>query len=66
LTLSDPGGDLLLGWAIGSVLLFLYAYPMWRWLRDLETRGFRLPMWLVMGGSVLLVSGASLVFVAEH
>ena len=66
MTFSDPGGDFLLGWAIGSVLLFLYSYPMWRWLRDLEARGFRLPMWLVMGGSVLLVSGTALVFVAEH
>jgi len=66
MTFSDPGGDFFLGWAIGSVLLFLYAYPMWRWLRDLEARGFRLPMWIVMGGNVLLVSGAALVFVAEH
>jgi hypothetical protein len=66
MTFSDPGGDFLIGWAIGSVLLFLYAFPMWRWLRHLEARGFRLPMWLVMGGSVLLVSGAALVFVAEH
>jgi hypothetical protein len=66
MTFSDPGGDFLIGWAIGSVLLFLYAYPMWRGLRNLEARGFRLPMWLVMGGTVLLVSGAALVFVAEH
>jgi multisubunit Na+/H+ antiporter MnhB subunit len=66
MTFSDPGGDFLIGWAIGSVLLFLYAFPMWRWLRNLEARGFRLPMWLVMGGSVLLVSGAALVFIAER
>jgi hypothetical protein len=66
MTFSDPGGDFLIGWAIGSVLLFLYAYPMWRGLRNLESRGFRLPMWIVMGGSVLLVSGAALVSVAEH
>jgi hypothetical protein len=66
MTFSDPSGDFLIGWAIGSVLLFLYAYPMWRGLRNLEARGFRLPMWIVMGGSVLLVSGAALVFVAEH
>ena len=66
MTFSDPGGDFLIGWAIGSLLLFLYAYPMWRGLRNLEARGFRLPMWLVMGGSVLLVSGSALVFVAEH
>ena len=66
MTFSDPGGDFLIGWAIGSVLLFLYAFPMWRWLRHLEARGFRLPMWLVMGGSVVLVSGSALVFVAEH
>ncbi len=66
MTFSDPGGDFLIGWAIGSVLLFLYAFPMWRWLRQLDARGFRLPMWLVMGGSVVLVSGSALVFVAEH
>lgn len=66
MTFSDPSGDFYLGWAIGSMLLFLYAYPMWRWLRDLEARGFRLPMWIVMGGSTLLVCGAALVFVAEH
>jgi hypothetical protein len=66
MTFSDPGGDFLIGWAIGSVLLFLYAYPMWRGLRNLEARGFRLPMWIVMGGSVVLVSGSALVFVAEH
>jgi len=65
MTFSDPSGDFLIGWGFGSVLLFLYAYPMWRGLRNLEARGFRLPMWLVMGGSVLLVSGAALVFVAE-
>jgi hypothetical protein len=66
MTFSDPGGDFLIGWVIGSVLLFLYAYPMWRGLRNLEARGFRLPMWFVMGGSVLLISGSALVFVAEH
>jgi H+/Cl- antiporter ClcA len=66
MTFSDPGGDFLIGWAIGSVLLFLYAYPMWRGLRNLEARGFRLPMWLMMGGTVVLVSGSALMFVAEH
>jgi hypothetical protein len=66
MTFSDPGGDFLIGWAIGAVLLFLYAYPMWRGLRNLEARGFRLPMWIVMGGTVLLISGAALVFVAEQ
>ena len=66
MTFSDPGGDFVIGWAIGSVLLFLYAYPMWRGLRNLEARGFRLPMWIVMGGSVVLVSGSALMFVAEH
>jgi hypothetical protein len=66
MTFSDPGGDFLVGWAIGSVLLFLYAFPMWRWLRSLEARGFRLPMWIVMGGSVVLISGAALMFIAEH
>jgi hypothetical protein len=66
MTFSDPGGDFLIGWVIGSVLLFLYAYPMWRGLRNLEARGFRMPMWFVMGGSVLLISGSALVFVAEH
>jgi hypothetical protein len=67
MTWSDPGGtDFLLGWGLGTVALFVFAYPMWRRLRDLEARGFRVPMWIVMGGSVLLVSGASLVFLAEH
>jgi hypothetical protein len=66
MTFSDPGGDFLIGWTIGSVLLFLYAFPMWRWVRDLEARGFRLPMWIVMGGTVVLVSGSALMFVAEH
>lgn len=66
MTFSDPGGDFLVGWAIGSVLVFLYAFPMWRWIRHLEARGFRLPMWLVMGGTVVLVSGSALMFVAEH
>jgi hypothetical protein len=66
MTFSDPGGDFLIGWAIGSVLLFVYAFPMWRWVRHLEARGFRLPMWLVMGGTVVLVSGSALVFIAEH
>jgi multisubunit Na+/H+ antiporter MnhB subunit len=66
MTFSDPGGDFLVGWAIGSVLLFLYAYPMWRWMRNLEARGFRLPMWIVMGGSVVLISGSALMFIAEH
>jgi hypothetical protein len=66
-TFSEPGAwEFLIGWAIGSVLLLLNAYPMWRWMRTLEARGFRLPMWIVMGGSVLLVSGAALVFVAER
>jgi hypothetical protein len=66
MTFSDPGGDFLIGWAIGSVLLFLYAYPVWRGLRNLEARGFRLPMWIVMGSSVLLVSGTALMFVFER
>jgi hypothetical protein len=67
MTFSDPGlGGFLIGWALGSVMLFLYAFPIWRRLRDLEARGFRLPMWLLMGGSVLLVSGAALVFLAER
>ena len=66
MTFSDQGGDFLIGWAIGSALLFLYAFPMWRWIRHLEARGFRLPMWLVMGGTVVLVSGSALMFIAEH
>jgi hypothetical protein len=66
MTFSDPSGDFLIGWGFGSVLLFLYAYPMWRGLRNLEARGFRLPMWIVMGGSVVLVSGAALMFVFER
>lgn len=66
MTFSDPGGDFLIGWAIGSVLFFLYAFPMWRWIRHLEARGFRLPMWLVMGGTVVLVSGSALMFIADH
>jgi hypothetical protein len=67
MTWSDPGlTEFLIGWGFGSVLLFLHAYPIWLRIRDLEARGFRLPMWLVMGGSVLLVAGAALVFVAER
>jgi hypothetical protein len=68
MTFSDPGLDdiLLIGWGLGSAMLFVFAYPLWRGLRDLEARGFRLPMWLVMGGSVLLVTGAALVSLAEH
>jgi hypothetical protein len=67
MTWSDPGlGAFSIGWGLGSVMLFLFAYPMWRRARDLEARGLRLPMWLVMGGSVLLVAGAALVFVAER
>ena len=67
MTWSDPSlGEFLVGWGLGSVMLFLFAYPMWRRARDLEARGLRLPMWLVMGGTVLLVTGAALVFVAEH
>ena len=67
MTWSDPGGmDFYVGWALGTLLLFVFAYPLWRGLRDLEARGFRLPMWIVMGGSVLMVSGAALVFLAER
>jgi len=67
MTWSDPGlGQFLIGWGLGSVMLFLFAYPMWRRARDLEARGLRLPMWLLMSGSFLLVSGAALVFLAER
>ncbi len=67
MTWSDPGvAEFLVGWVFGSVLLFLHAYPIWLRMRDLEARGFRLPMWLVMGGSVLLVSGGALVFLDER
>jgi hypothetical protein len=67
LSWSDPNvPDFYLGWALGALALFVFAYPLWRGLRDLETRGFRLPMWIVMGGSVLLVSGGALVFLAER
>lgn len=67
MTFNEPGlGGLVFGWAIGSALLFVYAYPLWRSVRDMEAHGFRAPMWIVMGGSVLLVSGAALVFLAER
>lgn len=67
MTFNEPGlGGVVFGWAIGSAILFLYAYPLWRSVRDMEARGFRAPMWIVMGGSVLLVSGAALVFLAER
>lgn len=66
MTFSDPGGDFVLGWIVGSALLFVYAYPVWQGLRNMEARGFRLPMWIVMGGSTVLVSGAALMFVFER
>jgi hypothetical protein len=67
MTWGEPGlGEFLIGWASGSVLLLLSAYPMWRWVRHQEARGFRLPMWIVMGGTVLLVTGGALVFIAER
>jgi hypothetical protein len=67
MTWSDPGvAEFLVGWAFGSVLLFLHAYPIWLRMRDLDARGFRLPMWIVMGGGVVLVSGSALLFVAER
>lgn len=67
MTFSDPGvGGILIGWGLGTVMMFLFLYPMWRRMRDLEARGLRLPMWLLMVGSVVLVSGAALVFVAER
>ena len=67
MTWSDPGlGEFLIGWGLGSAMLFLFAYPMWRRARDLEARGLRLPMWLLMGGSLLLVTGSALVFLVER
>ncbi len=67
MTFSDTGWtEFAAGWVMGSVVVFAYAHPLWRGLRDMEARGIRFPMWLVMGGSVLLVSGAALVFVAER
>jgi hypothetical protein len=54
------------GWILGAVVLFSYAYPVWRGLRNMEARGVRLPMLIVMGGSVVLVSGAALMFLAER
>jgi hypothetical protein len=67
MTWSDPGlAEFLIGWGLGSAMLFLFAYPMWRRTRDLEARGLRLPMWLLMGGSLLLVTGSALVFLAER
>jgi hypothetical protein len=67
MTFSDTGWvEFAAGWVLGSILVFAYAYPCWRGLRDMEARGFRLPMWIVMGGSVVLVSGAALMFVFER
>jgi hypothetical protein len=67
MSFSDPSlGGFLVGWAFGTVTAFLFLYPMWRTARNLEARGFRFPMWIMMGGSVLLVTGAALVFLAER
>lgn len=67
MTFSGTGWvEFAVGWILGSILLFTYAYPVWRRLRNMEARGFRLPMWIVMGGSVVLVSGAALIFVFER
>ena len=67
MSFSAPGvGWFLIGWAFGAVMVFVFLYPMWRTVRDLEARGFRFPMWIVMGGSVLLVTGGALVFLAQR
>jgi hypothetical protein len=66
MTFSDPGGNFVWGWVLGSVILFVHGYPVWHGLRSMEARGIRFPMWIVMGGSVVLVSGAALMFLAEH
>jgi hypothetical protein len=67
MTFSGTGWvEFAVGWILGSILLFTYAYPVWRGLRNMEARGVRLPMWIVMGGSVILVSGAALMFVFER
>jgi len=65
-TFSEPSRDeFLVGWLLGTIMVFVFVWPMWQGMRQLESRGVRLPMWLVMGGSLLLVTGASLVFVVE-
>jgi len=67
MTFGQPSwAEFALGWVLGSGVVFAYGYPVWQGLRNLEARGFRLPMWIVMGGSVILVTGAALVFVAER
>jgi hypothetical protein len=67
MTFSGTGWvEFAVGWILGSILLFTYAYPVWRGLRNMEARGVRLPMWIVMGGSVIVVSGAALMFVFER
>ena len=59
MTFGEPGlDDFLIGWGVGSAMLLVFAYPIWRSLRE--------PMWIVMGGSVLMVSGGALVFLAER
>jgi hypothetical protein len=66
MTFSETaGGWLAAGWAIGAVLCFVTLYPAWDGMRRLEARGFHLPMWLVMGGAVLLTAGAAVVFAAD-
>jgi hypothetical protein len=67
MTFSDTGWvEFAVGWILGSILLFAHAYPVWRGLRNMEARGVRLPMWIVMGGSTVLVAGAALMFVFER
>jgi hypothetical protein len=67
MTFSGTGWvEFAVGWILGSILLFTYAYPVWRGLRNMEARGVRLPIWIVMGGSVVLVSGAALMFLFDH
>lgn len=67
MTFSGTGWvEFAVGWILGSILLFTYAYPVWGGLRNMEARGVRLPMWIVMGGSVIVVSGAALMFVFER
>ncbi len=65
-TFSTPSGvELTVGWILGSLVVFTFLWPAWSCARRLEARGVRLPIWLVMGTTLVLVAAGSVLFVAE-